>query len=85
MSSIADPLVVAALVAAVPSSIAAYAALRANHKVSTNGSKKSIGMLVEDMNVKLDRHVNDLQAHCREAHKHVLNAEGVCTLCGNLV
>jgi len=58
-----DPLVVAAAIGSVPATIAAYAALRANYKVSTNGSKKNIGILVELINSKLDDHIQDPDAH----------------------
>ena len=59
----ADPLVVAAAIGSVPATVAAWAALRANHKVSTNGSRKNIGLLVELINDKLDDHIDDPEAH----------------------
>jgi len=61
----ADPLVVAAAIAALPASVAAFAALRVNSKVSTNGSKLDIGLLVELIHEKMDSHINDEARHYR--------------------
>lgn len=59
----ADPLVIAAAIAAVPASVAAFAALRVNSKVSTNGSKQDIGLLVELIHDKLEDHITDDSRH----------------------
>ena len=61
----ADPIVLAAAITAVPASVAAFAALSTRKKVSTNGSKKDIGLLVELIHEKLETHINDDDKHAR--------------------
>jgi len=82
----ADPVVVAAAIGAIPASIAAVAALKVNRKVSTNGSKKNIGVLVEGnveqlmrLSTSVERHHADETIHgCHHNH-------GVCDTCGTIL
>jgi hypothetical protein len=85
-------IVVAASITAVPATIAAWAALSANKKVSTNGSKKDIGLLVEelgsdlkDLSFSVQKHHADTKLHCQKCEEHIKNSRGFCDNCGNLM
>jgi hypothetical protein len=82
-------LVIAAGIAAVPSSIAAWAAISANKKVSTNGSQLNIGMLVEENAARtkalvesVEQHHSNMRLHCQEEHRHILASQSICPNCG---
>jgi len=88
---------VSAMIAAVPSSLAAWAAVSANkakRNTQTNGSKLSLGMLVEHMNTKLDNHIEDFvhhvtnsSLHAKEQHEYYLHHDGeeVCPDCSTII
>jgi hypothetical protein len=99
VSSLLTDVVVAASITAVPATIAAWAALRVNRKVSTNGTKKDIGLLVEenvlqvrnlstDLSLLADQvrvHHADTKLHCQKCEEHIMNSRGFCDNCGNLM
>jgi hypothetical protein len=63
-------LIVVATIAAIPASIAAFASVAAARRTKTTNGRK-LGRLAEDMNRKLDSHVNDARVH------HAVQDEGL--------
>lgn len=73
--------IIVALVAAGPATLAAWAAVQANKKVSTNGSSKHIGLLVEANAERLELLNNRVQRI--ELHLNH-NGNDICAVCGTI-
>jgi hypothetical protein len=63
-------LIIVATIAAVPACIAAWASMTTARRTKTTNGRK-LGKLTEDMNRKLDSHINDSRVH------HAVQDEGV--------